>query len=43
MAGIQPIGWHKEKDRGGELVPWTYHPQLRTERGDANHLRVVMR
>jgi len=40
--GTFQIGWHKEKEWGETLMSWTKHPNLRTEMGDPNRLRVVM-
>ncbi len=40
--GTFQIGWHKEKEWGDTLVKWTTHPNLRTEIGDANRLRVAL-
>ncbi len=41
--GTFQVGWHKQKEWGDTLMRWTNHPKLRTEMGDANRLRVVMR
>ncbi|MBL6980620.1 MAG: hypothetical protein ISR58_05450, partial [Anaerolineales bacterium] len=41
--GTFQIGWHKEKEWGDTLMSWTSHPNLRTEMGDPNRLRVVLR
>lgn len=41
--GTFQVGWHKEKEWGETLVSWTKHPNLRSEMGDANRLRVVLR
>ena len=41
--GTFNIGWHEKTEWGGHLVKWTRHPILRTEMGDWNRLRVIMR
>lgn len=41
--GTFQVGWHKEKEWGDTLMSWTTHPNLRTEMGAPNRLRVVMR
>lgn len=41
--GTFSLGWHAKTEWGGDLVPWSNHPALRGNWGDANRLRVVMR
>jgi hypothetical protein len=41
--GTFNVGWHVKTEWGGHLVKWTRHPILRTEMGDWNRLRVIMR
>lgn len=41
--GTFSVGWHKETDWGDHLVKWTKHPILKTEMGEPNRLRVLMK
>jgi hypothetical protein len=41
--GTFSVGWHQKTEWGGDLIPWSSHPVLRSGWGDANRLRVVMR
>ncbi len=41
--GTYRIGWHNQREWGGELLNWTSHPSLNKQLGDANRLRVRMR
>jgi len=41
--GTFSVGWHKETDWGDHVVKWTKHPILKTEMGEANRLRVLMK
>ncbi|MGQ0600125.1 MAG: hypothetical protein ACT4QE_00350 [Anaerolineales bacterium] len=40
--GTYRVGWHNKNEWGGNIVPWTTHPELRTGMGLPNRLRVVM-
>lgn len=41
--GTFQVGWHEKTEWGGALIPWTEHPALRRQRGEANRLRLVLR
>jgi len=41
--GTYNLGWHDKTAWGGDLVSWSAHPALRSNWGDANRLRLVMR
>jgi hypothetical protein len=41
--GTFSVGWHEKTDWGGYLVKWTSHPVLRSEMGESNWLRVIMK
>jgi hypothetical protein len=41
--GTFSVGWHEKNAWGGYLVPWTTHPALRAEWGEANRMRVSLR
>lgn len=41
--GTFSVGWHQKADWGGDLLAWASHPALRSNWGDANRVRVVLR
>lgn len=41
--GTFQIGWHDKTDWGGYLLKWTSHPILKTEMGEPNRLRAVLK